>query len=106
MTLTEPAGEGAPIVWTIHLDDISFQILDYSLPMDAYTDAFRASGFRDYRVDPIELSSHPDGLDDRAYWADLLNHPQAILMDCLKEQSSIRWRPGAEARCQTDRSRI
>lgn len=58
MTLTEPAGEGAPIVWRIHLDDISFEIVDYSLPMDAYTDGFRASRFRDYRVDPIELSSH------------------------------------------------
>ena len=85
MKLTEPLFEGVPTVWTIHLGHGAFEIVDYYLPMDACAEAFQASGFRNFRVRPIELSSRRDDVDDRACWADLLNHPQAILIDCAKE---------------------
>lgn len=84
MTLADRVYEGAPILWTILLDDSSLEIENYYLPISAYESAFRDAGFRDFAVHHPELAAHPQGEDDRAYWADLLNHPIAILIDCVK----------------------
>lgn len=82
--LAEHAFDGAPITWTVYLEDSSIAIENYHLPIDAYEAAFRAAGFRDFAVHALELSPHPDGTDDRAYWADFLRYPPAILIDCVK----------------------
>ena len=52
---------------------------------DARVSSGHTAGVRGFAVPPIELSPHPDGLDDREYRADLLNYPQAILIDCVKD---------------------
>ena len=83
VTLADHVSEGAPILWTIHLDDdSSLEIENYYLPVSAYETAFLDAGFRDFNVHLPTLSP---ALDDRPYWADLLDHPVAILIDCVKE---------------------
>jgi ubiquinone/menaquinone biosynthesis C-methylase UbiE len=82
--LADHVFEGAPIVFTVLLDDSSFEIENYYLPVSAYEEAFHAAGFREFRVHPLELAPHPEGVDDREFWADFLRCPPAILIDCVK----------------------
>jgi len=56
ITLTDRAYEGAPIVWTVYLDDSSFKIENYYLPMKAYETAFIEAGFHDFKVHLPEVS--------------------------------------------------
>ena len=81
---TDHAYEGAPIVWTVHLDDCSFEIENYHLPIEAYESAFMEAGFSDFAVHLPEVSPHPQGVDDEAFWLDYLAHPPAVLIECVK----------------------
>jgi toxoflavin synthase len=84
ITLTDRVYEGAPIVWTVYLDDSSFKIENYYLPMTAYETAFIEAGFHDFKVHLPEVSPHPQGVDDEAFWLDYLAHPPAVLIECVK----------------------
>jgi len=105
---TDHAYEGAPIVWTVHLDDCSFEIENYHLPIEAYESAFMEAGFSDFAVEnyhlPMEtyeasfskagfhdfkvhlpeVSPHPQGVDDGPFWSEYLASPPAVLIDCVK----------------------
>ncbi|MDK2741953.1 MAG: class I SAM-dependent methyltransferase [Nitrospira sp. BO4] len=85
ITLTDHAYEGAPIVWTVYLDDSSIQIENYYLPLEAYESAFTAAGFQDFKVHLPEVSPHPQGMEDGAFWNDYLAHPPAVLIECVKQ---------------------
>jgi len=85
ITLTDCAYEGAPIVWTVYLDDSSFEIENYYLPMEAYETAFIEAGFHDFEVHVPEVSPHPQGVDDGTFWSDYLAHPPAVLIECVKK---------------------
>jgi ubiquinone/menaquinone biosynthesis C-methylase UbiE len=80
--LADRVAEGAPIVWTIRLEDSSLDIENYYLPISAYASAFEAAGFRNFGVHRPELAPHPD--DDRLHWQAFLEQPPAILMECVK----------------------
>ncbi len=82
--LADRVFEGAPILWTINLEDSSFKIENYYIPIDAYESAFYDAGFRNFAVHPLELAPDPQAGDDRQFWADFLNYPPAILIDCVK----------------------
>jgi len=83
--LADHTFEGAPILWTIHLEDDSpLDIENYYLPVSAYESAFRDAGFRNFAVHRPELSPDPQSSGDHPFWSDLLNHPPAILIDCVK----------------------
>lgn len=84
LSVGHPVTEGTPIIWTIYLDDSSFDIENYYLPLAAYESALRQAGFGDVNVHAMELAPHPDGVDDRAFWADWFAEPPAILLDCVK----------------------
>lgn len=84
MRLADHVYEGAPIVWTIHLKTGDLEIENYYLPVSAYASAFEEAGFRDFKVHPLELSPNPQGRDDSEYWAEFLNNPLAIVIDCVK----------------------
>lgn len=84
ISLTDRAYEGAPIVWTVYLDDSSFKIENYYLPMQAYETAFSEAGFHNFKVYLPEVSPHPHGLDDAAFWSDYLSQPPAVLIECVK----------------------
>ncbi|HWV46919.1 MAG TPA: class I SAM-dependent methyltransferase, partial [Nitrospira sp.] len=85
IALTDRAYEGAPIVWTVYLDDSSFEIENYYLPMEAYETAFIEAGFPDFKVHLPEVSPHPQGVDDGTFWSDYLAHPPAVLIECVKK---------------------
>jgi SAM-dependent methyltransferase len=76
--------EGAPILWRFHLDDSLLEIENYYLPISAYESAFREAGFRQFEVHRLELEPDAHGIDDRHHWADMLDFPPAILIDCVK----------------------
>lgn len=84
LQLADHVYEGAPIRWVIHLDDSDLEIENYYLPVSAYQDAFQDAGFCDFKIHPLVLGPHPDGDDDSRYWSDLINHPVAILIECIK----------------------
>jgi SAM-dependent methyltransferase len=82
--LADRCYEGAPIRWTIHLDDSGLEIENYYLAMAAYESAFREAGFRDFQVHAFELGPNPKGGDDSLYWADFFANPTGILIECVK----------------------
>lgn len=82
--LADKVVEGAPITWTIHQDDTSLEIENYYIPISAYESAFRDAGFTRFAVHPPELGPDPQAGDDRDFWADFLDYPPAILIECVR----------------------
>ncbi len=77
--------DGAPITWTIHLDEgTSFEIENYYLPIEAIQGALRNAGFRDIAVHPLTLAPDPAARDEGDYWAEFLAYPPAIMIDGIK----------------------
>ena len=83
--LADRVFEGAPIRLTFHLDDSSLEIENYYLPGSAYESALRDAGFRDVKLHRLEVEPDGPAGEDGAYWAELLDHPVGILIDCVKE---------------------
>jgi SAM-dependent methyltransferase len=82
--LADPVSEGSPVRLTFLLDDDRLDIENYYLPVDAYTSALRDAGFRDVAVHLPELSPSPEPGDDAPFWAELIEHPIAIVIDGVK----------------------
>lgn len=85
MTVADHVFEGAPILWTILLEGASLDIENYYLPMSAYKLAFQEAGFGEFQLHRPELAPNPLGVDDSSYWQELLDHPAAVLIDCIKQ---------------------
>jgi 2-polyprenyl-3-methyl-5-hydroxy-6-metoxy-1,4-benzoquinol methylase len=85
MKLADHVFEGAPILFTFHIDGSPLEIENYYLPVSAYEAAFRDAGFHDFAIHTPELSPSTQGNDDREYWEDFLNYPIAILIDCIRD---------------------
>lgn len=83
--LADKVAEGAPITWLIHQDGPPLEIENYYIPISAYETAFRDAGFTNFAVHQPELALDPQAGDDRAFWADFLDYPPAILLDCSKK---------------------
>ena len=75
--------EGATIVWTIFLDDSSFEIENYYLPIDAYESALLQAGFRDVAFHQLELAPDAASPGQADYWTEMLKHPPAIMIDAV-----------------------
>lgn len=84
MRLPKPLIEGAPVRCTLYTDGGDLEIENYYMPIEAYEQAFAAAGFRGFATHPLELSPHPQGIDDRAYWRDLLDNPIGIILEALR----------------------
>ena len=82
--LPDSVNEGAPLVWTIHLDDSSFEIENYYLPITAHESALHDAGFRDVAFHHLTLAPDLQAGDEGDYWADLLKDPPAIMIDGIK----------------------
>ena len=76
--------EGAPLVWTIHLGDSSFEIENYYMPIAAHESALHDAGFRDVVFHHLTLAPDPQAGEEGDYWADLINYPPAIMIDGVK----------------------
>lgn len=82
--LADQVFEGAPILFRIHVDNAILDIENYYLPIEAYESGFSDAGFHSFSVHKPELSFDPNAVDDLSYWAEFLNYPIGILIDCVK----------------------
>lgn len=82
--LADRAIEGAPIVWTIHLDSGSFEIENYYLPTSLLEAALVEAGFRDVAFHGLELAPCTEGRTEGDYWNDFLQYPPAVMIDAIK----------------------
>jgi toxoflavin synthase len=82
--LADRAYEGAPIDWLIDLGDSTLEIQNYYLPIEAYQTAFEAAGFRDFAVHQPTLAPEAAKAHGAPFWSEFIDHPPAILMDCVK----------------------
>jgi len=82
MALADHAFDGAPIRFTLLLNDSELEIDNYYLPTSAYESAFSEAGFHDFRVHSPQLS--PAAVDEPGYWDDFMNYPILVLMDCVR----------------------
>ncbi len=73
---------GAPVKVTILLQDSTLEIENYYLPITAYESALTQAGFRDFAVHRPEVSPAFDG--EPAYWDDLVEYPNFVLLNCIK----------------------
>lgn len=76
--------EGAPITWTFHLADGSFSIENYHLDIAAHEQCLRAAGFKQIRWHGPRLSPEGRAEFGEQHWADFMNHPPAIFLECTK----------------------
>jgi ubiquinone/menaquinone biosynthesis C-methylase UbiE len=76
--------EGAPIKWTFHLNDGSFDIENHHLNVAIHEEAFRKAGFRETHWHSPRLS--PEGLlaFGQEFWSCLLDQPPMTFIECLK----------------------
>ena len=82
--LRGPAGEGAPIVWTFHLEDGgALEIENYLLDRSLHDAAFQSAGLK-VRWPPPLLSPQGEAAFGRAYWRDFLEHPPIAFIDGVK----------------------
>ncbi|MBM4070229.1 MAG: class I SAM-dependent methyltransferase [Planctomycetes bacterium] len=83
--LADKVAEGAPITWLIQQDGPPLEIENYYIPLSAYESAFRDAGFTSFSVHQPELAPDPQAGDDRTFWADFLDYPPAIVLECVKK---------------------
>jgi toxoflavin synthase len=83
--LADSVFEGAPILFTMHLDDgTSFEIENYYLPVEALESSLRDAGFRDVAVHRLTVAPDPSAGAEGDFWADMLEYPPAIMIDGVK----------------------
>lgn len=76
--------EGAPITWRFFLENGSFDIVNYQLALETHEWAFREAGFREVRWHRARLSPEGEVESGKEYWADFLDHPPIIFIECVK----------------------
>ncbi|WNM61353.1 class I SAM-dependent methyltransferase [Candidatus Nitrospira neomarina] len=76
--------EGAPLVWTILLDDSSIEIENYYMPIEVYESALHDAGFREVTFHKLTLAPIPQTSEEGDYWEDILRCPPGIMIDGIK----------------------
>ncbi len=76
--------EGAPIKWTFHLADGSFDIENYYLDVPIHEAAFRAAGFRDTRWHPPQFSAQGVAEFGADFWTPLKTYPPVTFIECVR----------------------
>ena len=76
--------EGAPIKWTFHLEDGSFDLENYYLDVPIHEAAFQVAGFQQTRWHAPQFS--PEGLAEFGpdYWAILTNRCPVAFIECIR----------------------
>lgn len=85
-SIVGPFREGAPIIWTFHLEDGPLDIENYFLNVEIHEEALRAAGFRDVRWQQPMLSPEGESAEGRDYWSALLDFPPLVFVDCLRAE--------------------
>jgi ubiquinone/menaquinone biosynthesis C-methylase UbiE len=81
---TGPLTAGAPITFTIYSEGGSFEFVNYYLGSATYESAFAEAGFTQFRWHLPRLSPAGECQFGADYWADFLNHPCIVFIECRK----------------------
>jgi SAM-dependent methyltransferase len=79
-----PLREGAPVTFTIFLENGSFDITNYWLSTPAHEEAFRAAGFREVRWHRPRVSPEGQAAFGDGFWADFLGYPPVTFLECVR----------------------
>ena len=72
----DPPAEGDVVRYTLHNEDgTRFEVQNFYLRRETYEEAFRATGFREFRWVPVSLQPSERG---KAFWDDFLGHPPIV----------------------------
>jgi ubiquinone/menaquinone biosynthesis C-methylase UbiE len=77
-----PLTEGAPVIWSIFLDDKSFDITNYHLSIATHESTFKAAGFREVRWHPARVATAGEAELGKEHWKLFLNHPPVTFIEC------------------------
>ena len=73
--------EGAPVTWTFHLEDGTFDIENYFLNVATHEDALKAAGFRDVHWHQPMLSAEGAAAFGPDHWSTLLADPPITFIE-------------------------
>jgi SAM-dependent methyltransferase len=78
----EEPRDGTPIVWTFFLEQGPFSITNYQLGVATHDAVFAETGFRQVRWHAPRLMPEGAATYGEAYWADFVQHPPIIFIEC------------------------
>jgi toxoflavin synthase len=76
--------EGTPLTWTFFLDEGSFSIENYFLPVSVHEEVLRQAGFREVRWHAPRLSPQGETEYGRDFWQPFMEAPPVTFIECLK----------------------
>lgn len=82
--LEEHAYEGAPIDFTVLVDDSGLHIQNYYLPSEAYRAELEAAGFIDVALHHPEVPPDAVAAHEPGFWDEMVDRPVFSLIDCVK----------------------
>lgn len=80
----EEPRDGTPITYTFFLEEGPFTITNYQLSIAAHEEVFSEAGFREVRWHRPRLMAEGAAAHGEAFWADFLEHPPIIFIECLR----------------------
>ena len=76
--------EGGPITWTFFLEDGSFSIENYYLPVSVHEEELRRAGFRSVRWHRPRVSPEGEARHGSAFWEPFLVSPPITVIECVR----------------------
>lgn len=83
-TVAGPWRDGAPVTWTFFLEDGSFSIENYYLPVAVHEDTLRHAGFRTVRWHRPRVSPDGQARHGGAFWEPFVQSPPITFIECVK----------------------
>jgi SAM-dependent methyltransferase len=80
----EEPRDGTPIVYTFFLDEGPFSITNYQLSLALHEEVFHEAGFCEVHWRPPRLMPEGAAAYPAEFWADFLEHPPIIFLECLR----------------------
>ena len=77
-------GEGAPVTWTFHLEDGSFDIENYYLDVACHEAALREAGFREVRWHAPRVSAEGVAEKGAGFWRRFLAYSPVAFITCVR----------------------
>jgi hypothetical protein len=82
--LEETLHEGAKLRGTLFLGEKTVEFDFYWLPWDAYEQAFRAAGFRSWKIEPFLIPPDSERTRSEGFWEEYLARPSGMHITCQK----------------------
>jgi len=80
--------EGSPILWSVFLENETFEIENYFLSPATLERVLKDSGFRDVRWRRPEVSAEGIATFDEPFWRTFLERPPVVVLECRCDPAS------------------